>query len=85
MSKKIKFSIVVAVYNRPDEMSELLESILNQKYRDFEIIVIDDGSENSSRDIATFYKNKLLIKYFFGLILFEILRILNILCLESLS
>ena len=65
MSKKIKFSIVVAVYNRPDEMSELLESILNQKYRDFEIIVIDDGSENSSRDIVTFYKNKLLIKYFF--------------------
>ena len=55
MSKKTKFSIVIAVYNRPDEISELLESILNQKYRDFEIIVVDDGSENSSRDIAVSY------------------------------
>ena len=65
MAKKTKFSIVVAVYNRPDEMSELLESILNQKFRDFEIIVVDDGSEKASKEIVASYENKLSIKYFF--------------------
>ena len=65
MSKRNKFSIVVAVYNRPEEMSELLESIFNQEYRDFEIIVVDDGSQKSSRDIVNHYKNKLKIKYFY--------------------
>ena len=44
MPKKNKFSIVVAVYNRPEEMYELLDSIVNQEFKDLEIIVVDDGS-----------------------------------------
>ena len=65
MTKKAKFSVVVAVYNRPEEMSELLESIFSQEYRDFEIIIVDDGSQKSSREIFQVYRDKLNISYFF--------------------
>ena len=65
MTKKAKFSVVVAVYNRPEEMSELLESIFSQEYRDFEIIIVDDGSQRSSREIFQEYRDKLNISYFF--------------------
>ena len=64
MTKKAKFSVVVAVYNRPEEMSELLESIFSQEYRDFEIIIVDDGSQKSSREIFQEYRDKLNISYF---------------------
>ena len=63
--KKNKFSIVVAVYNRPEEMCELLESILNQEFKDLEIIVVDDGSDKPSRDIVDHFKKELKIKYFY--------------------
>ena len=46
MPKKNKFSIVVAVYNRPEEMYDLLDSIVNQEFKDLEIIVVDDGSQS---------------------------------------
>ena len=45
MSKSIKYSIVVAVYNRPEEMEELLHSLNNQLYKNFELIIVDDGSQ----------------------------------------
>ena len=56
MPKKNKFSIVVAVYNRPEEMYELLDSIVNQEFKDLEIIVVDDGSEKSSREVVDSFK-----------------------------
>ena len=65
MPKKNKFSIVVAVYNRPEEMYELLDSIVNQEFKDLEIIVVDDGSEKSSREIVDTFKKNITIKYFF--------------------
>ena len=65
MLKKNKFSIVVAVYNRPEEMYELLDSIVNQEYKDLEIVVVDDGSEKSSREVVDAFKKKIKIKYFF--------------------
>ena len=51
MSKKVKYSVVVAVYNRPEEMIELLKSIADQNFRDFEIIIVDDGSTDSGIEI----------------------------------
>ena len=65
MPKKNKFSIVVAVYNRPEEMYELLDSIVNQEFKDLEIIVVDDGSEKSSREVVDSFKKNISIKYFF--------------------
>ena len=63
--EKIKYSIVVAVYNRPEEMAELLESISLQDFKDFEIVVVDDGSEKSSREISFKYAKKMKISYHF--------------------
>ena len=65
MPKKVKYSLVVAVYNRPEEMNELLQSIADQEYRDFEIIIVDDGSDISSREVFQKYKSKLNLSYFF--------------------
>ena len=36
----MKFSIIIPVFNRPDEINDLIQSIVDQKYRDIEIIVI---------------------------------------------
>lgn len=60
-----KFSIIIPVYNRPDELAELLECIVNQTYTHFEVIIIEDGSVNKCVDVVDAYKNKLEIHYFF--------------------
>ena len=65
MTKKIKFSIVIAVFNRPTEIEELLKSISLQDYRDFEIIIVEDGSEKSSKEVVNSYNDKLNIFYYF--------------------
>ena len=38
-------SVIIPVYNRPDEVRELLDSFAGQSFRDFEIIVVEDGSK----------------------------------------
>jgi glycosyltransferase involved in cell wall biosynthesis len=61
----IKFSIIIPVYNRPDELKELLESLKNQTYKNFEVIVVEDGSSLKSDTIVEDYQKDLEIKYFF--------------------
>ena len=65
MSDNIKYSIVVAVYNRPEEMEELLYSIENQSFRNFELIIVDDGSQMSSRQVFENFNKELNISYFY--------------------
>ena len=65
MKNKIKYSIVVAVYNRPEEMEELLYSIENQSFRNFELIIVDDGSQMSSRQVFENFNKELNISYFY--------------------
>lgn len=45
------FSIIVPVFNRPQELNELLESLTRQTFTDFEVVVIEDGSEITSEHI----------------------------------
>ena len=60
------FSIIVPVYNRPNEIDELLESLTKQDLsHDFEVLIIEDGSTNKSDIIVEKYKSQLNIKYFF--------------------
>jgi len=61
----LNFSIIVPVYNRPDEVKDLLESLNEQTFSDFEIIIVEDGSTTTCEQIVTAYKDKLNIKYFF--------------------
>lgn len=60
----MKYSIIVPVFNRPDEVDELLESLTRQTVRDFEVIVVEDGSQTPCQEICEKYKNQLDIKYF---------------------
>jgi len=61
----LKYSIIVPVYNRPQEIQELLESLEKQTYKDFEVIIVEDGSEKNAKDIVLSFKEILNIKYFF--------------------
>ncbi|MBO5004868.1 MAG: glycosyltransferase [Clostridia bacterium] len=54
----MKFSIVVPVYNVEKYLSKCLDSILNQTYKDFELLIVNDGSPDNSQDIIDDYKRK---------------------------
>lgn len=60
----MKYSIIVPVFNRPGEVDELLESLTKQSYRDFEVIIVEDGSSKTCSGVCEKYKDKLGIKYF---------------------
>lgn len=51
-------SIIVPIYNTGEYLSECIESILNQDYQDYELILIDDGSCDNSGDICDMYAEK---------------------------
>lgn len=57
-----KFSIIIPVYNIEKYIQIAIESILNQKYQDFELIIIDDGSTDKSGEICKQYKNDKRVK-----------------------
>ena len=59
------FSIIIPVYNRPDEINELLESLVNQNYTEnFEVVIVEDGSTFSCENEVDNFKNKLNISYY---------------------
>ncbi|WP_439489280.1 glycosyltransferase [Algoriphagus sp.] len=57
------FSVIIPVYNRPEELHELLQSLLKQSFTTFEVVVIEDGSMKDSRAVIDLFKNKLRINY----------------------
>lgn len=59
------FSVIIPVYNRPDELRELLESLTHQSFKDFEVLVIDDGSELRSQQAAADYSDRLDLHYYY--------------------
>lgn len=54
----MKISIIIPVYNTDKYLEECLNSVLNQDYSDFEVLVIDDGSTDKSLSIIERYTNK---------------------------
>ena len=54
----MKFSIIVPVYNSGEYLRKTLDSLCSQKYEDYEIICIDDGSTDNSLSILNEYRNK---------------------------
>lgn len=53
------FSIVIPAYNRADLIGVTLDSLLTQSFRDFEIIVVDDGSTDNTPEVLAFYGTKI--------------------------
>ena len=60
----MKYSIIVPVFNRPDEIDELLESLTHQTFNDFEVIIVEDGSQKPCKEVCDKYTDKLNLKYF---------------------
>ncbi len=60
----MKYSIIVPVYNRPDEVDELLESLCSQTFKDFEVIIVEDGSQKPCKDVCDKYANILDLYYY---------------------
>ena len=60
------FSIVIPTYNRGELLSNAINSILSQEFSDFEVIVVDDGSTDNTRELVEdLVKKNQSIKYFF--------------------
>jgi len=60
------FSLIIPVYNRPDEVDELLESLSQSDFNEeFEIVIIEDGSSLKCEDVVHKYDLKLTISYYY--------------------
>lgn len=57
------YSIIIPVYNRPDELDELLACLTKQTYKIFEVVVVEDGSAIKADKIIEKYHSELEIKY----------------------
>ena len=60
----MKYSIIVPVFNRPDEVDELLQSLVCQTLKDFEVVIVEDGSQKPCKDVCDKYAGRLDVKYF---------------------
>jgi glycosyltransferase involved in cell wall biosynthesis len=61
----MKYSLVIPVYNRPQEVDELLDSLTKQTFKNFEVIIVEDGSQIRCEEIVNKFKTALPVKYFF--------------------
>ena len=61
----MRFSIIIPVYNRPQEVDELLESLCGQTFKDFEVVVVEDGSSEKCDIVCKKYADRLTLNYFF--------------------
>ena len=65
MQKSLNFSFIIPVFNRPNEIKELLDSFAKLKYnKQFEIVIVEDGSTESSEQVVSNFKNTLSISYY---------------------
>ena len=60
----MRYSFIIPVYNRPDEVDELLESLTRQTDKDFEVIVVEDGSSVPCKEVVKHYADCLDIHYY---------------------
>lgn len=60
----MKYSVIVPVFNRPDECDELLDSLTRQSVKDFEVVIVEDGSQVPCEDVVKKYSDRLRVRYF---------------------
>lgn len=62
----MKFSIVIPTYNRADDLFKSLQALVNQTFKDFEVIICDDGSTDHTKCISEKFNRELEIRYFYS-------------------
>jgi glycosyltransferase involved in cell wall biosynthesis len=60
-----KFSIIIPVFNKAEGIGRCLQSLISQTYGDFEVIIIDDGSTDGSKEIIKSFMNDRRIRAYF--------------------
>lgn len=60
-----KYSVIVPVYNRPQEVDELLESLTRQTVKNFEVLIVEDGSSVRCENIVDRYRDSFPLQYFY--------------------
>ncbi len=60
----MKYSLIIPVFNRPDEVDELLESLTRQTFKDFEVVVVEDGSSIPCKEVVAKYADRLNLHYY---------------------
>ncbi len=60
----MRYSVIIPVYNRPDEVADLLESLSRQTMRHFEVIIVEDGSTVPCKEAVVKHSAGLDVKYF---------------------
>ena len=61
----ISYSVIIPVYNRPNEVRELLDSLVCQTDKDFEVIIVEDGSTIPCDEVVHSYEHQLNVHYYF--------------------
>ena len=57
MENKLFFSVVIALYNKENYIENTLKSVLNQSYKNFEVVIVNDGSTDNSQSIVKTFKD----------------------------
>lgn len=60
----MRYSVIIPVFNRPEEINELLQSLTDISYKSFEVLIIEDGSTDTCEHIITRFKESLDIHYY---------------------
>lgn len=60
-----KYSIIIPVFDRPKEVDELLASLCKQENKDFEVLIVEDGSSKTCKNIVKKYTKQISINYFY--------------------
>jgi glycosyltransferase involved in cell wall biosynthesis len=64
ISKSPKVSVIIPTYNCANYLSQAVESVLNQSYDDYELIVVDDGSTDNTQQVLKPYRDRLRYTFF---------------------
>ena len=54
----MRYSVIIPVYNRPDEVDELLQSLTEQSFKDFEVVIVEDGSSIPCKEVVDRYTDR---------------------------
>ena len=60
----MKYTFVIPVFNRPNEVEELLQSLTTQTLHNFDVVVVEDGSTLPCKDVVSHYADRLPIHYY---------------------